>query len=210
MNMFANAVAFYAGIRLIEAGLTDLQPMFTVLMAVMTTANQMGRVSTFTSMFQKAKHSAINTFEILDRQPLIDPDYEGSEPKTIKGEVAMKDIAFSYPARPDAEIFKGNFEFQGKANTMIALVVSSSSLHMYFCRAVTHFRLCKTGSIRLWKIYYNRNPSAMVRPQFWVGQGGWTQRYRLFSLQSSKSHGTRQSRASAVRHVYSSQHCIWS
>ncbi|CAO3673561.1 unnamed protein product [Umbelopsis ramanniana] len=122
MNMFTNALAFYAGIRLIQAGKTDLQPMFTVLMAVMTTANQMGRASSFTSTLQRAKASAINTFEILDRTPLIDPEMEGIEPKSVDGSVDMKDIRFAYPARPNIEIFKGNFEFHGKANTMIALV----------------------------------------------------------------------------------------
>jgi ABC-type multidrug transport system fused ATPase/permease subunit len=127
MNMFTNALAFYAGIRLIEAGLTELQPMFTVLMAVMTTANQMGRASSFTSTLQRAKASAINTFEILDRKPLIDPEMEGIEPKSVDGSVDMKDIRFAYPARPNIEIFKGNFEFHGKANTMIALVVSAFS-----------------------------------------------------------------------------------
>jgi ABC-type multidrug transport system fused ATPase/permease subunit len=126
--MYTNAVAFYAGIRLIEAGKTELQPMFTVLMAIMTTANQMGRASTFTSMFEKAKHSAVSTFEMLDRHSLIDPDNEGAEPETIQGNIDMTDIKFSYPARPDVEIFKGNFEFHGKANTMIALVVSNFGL----------------------------------------------------------------------------------
>jgi ABC-type multidrug transport system fused ATPase/permease subunit len=127
MNMFTNALAFYAGIRLIQAGLTELQPMFTVLMAVMTTANQMGRASSFTSTLQRAKASAINTFEILDRKPLIDPELEGIEPESVKGSVDLKDIRFAYPARPNIEIFKGNFGFHGKANTMIALVVSASA-----------------------------------------------------------------------------------
>ncbi|KAH8552424.1 P-loop containing nucleoside triphosphate hydrolase protein [Umbelopsis sp. PMI_123] len=122
MNMFTNAVAFYSGIRLIEAGLTDFQSMFTVLMAVMTTANQMGRASTFTSTLQRGKQSAVNTFEILDRKPLIDPEMEGIEPESVDGSIDMEEIRFSYPARPDIEIFKGNFEFHGKANTMIALV----------------------------------------------------------------------------------------
>jgi ABC-type multidrug transport system fused ATPase/permease subunit len=126
MNMFTNAVAFYSGIRLIEAGLTDFQSMFTVLMAVMTTANQMGRASTFTSTLQRGKQSAVNTFEILDRKPLIDPEMEGIEPESVDGSIDMEEIRFSYPARPDIEIFKGNFEFHGKANTMIALVVSAS------------------------------------------------------------------------------------
>ncbi|GAB5593893.1 hypothetical protein Unana1_08793 [Umbelopsis nana] len=122
MNLCTNAVAFYAGIRLIQSHQLELQPMFTVLMAIMITATGMGRASTFTSTFAKAKNSAITTFELLDRQPLIDPDQEGAEPETITCDVEFDDIRFAYPARPDVEIFKGNFSFKGKAHTTIALV----------------------------------------------------------------------------------------
>lgn len=126
MTLCTNAVAFYAGIRLIQSHQLELQPMFTVLMAIMITATGMGRASTFTSTFAKAKNSAITTFELLDRQPLIDPDQEGAEPETITGDVEFDDIRFAYPARPDVEIFKGNFGFKGKAHTTIALVVSDN------------------------------------------------------------------------------------
>lgn len=94
-------------------------------MAIMITATGMGRASTFTSTFEKAKHSAINTFELIDRQPLIDPDQEGAEPESVQGDVEFKDIRFAYPARPNVEIFKGNFGFTGKARQTIALVVST-------------------------------------------------------------------------------------
>ena len=125
MNLYTNAVAFYAGIRLIKSGQLSFQPMFTVLMAIMITATGMGRASTFTSTFEKAKHSAISTFELIDRQPLIDPDQEGAEPEVVQGDVEFKDIRFAYPARPNVEIFKGNFGFKGKAHQTIALVVST-------------------------------------------------------------------------------------
>ncbi|KAG2186819.1 hypothetical protein INT44_003045 [Umbelopsis vinacea] len=122
MNLYTNAVAFYAGIRLIKSGQLSFQPMFTVLMAIMITATGMGRASTFTSTFEKAKNSAISTFELIDRQPLIDPDQEGAEPENVDGDVEFQDIRFAYPARPNVEIFKGNFSFKGKANQSIALV----------------------------------------------------------------------------------------
>ncbi|KAM3581172.1 hypothetical protein VKS41_006610 [Umbelopsis sp. WA50703] len=122
LNLYTNALAFYAGIRLIEDGRLSLQPMFTVLMAIMITATGMGRASTFTSTFEKAKNSAISTFDLIDRVPRINPDLEGAEPEKIEGDVELKDIRFAYPARPDVEIFKGNFGFKGKAHTTIALV----------------------------------------------------------------------------------------
>lgn len=129
--MYANAIAFYAGIRLIEGGQMSLQSMFTVLMAVMTTAQQMGRASTFTATYQRGKSAANSTFELIDRKPLVDPDLEGIEPEKVEGNVEFEDIRFSYPARPDIEIFKGNFGFSGKANSTIALVVSDCWIYTY-------------------------------------------------------------------------------
>jgi ABC-type multidrug transport system fused ATPase/permease subunit len=121
--MYTNALAFYAGIRLIGDSRLSLQSMFTVLMAIMMTATGMGRASAFTATFEKAKNSAISTFDLIDRIPRINPDLEGAEPGTIQGDVELKDIRFAYPTRPDVEIFKGNFGFKGKRNTTIALVV---------------------------------------------------------------------------------------
>lgn len=124
LTMYTNALAFYAGIRLIGDGKLSLQSMFTVLMAIMMTATGMGRASAFTATFEKAKNSAITTFELIDRVPRINPDLEGAEPETIQGDVELQGIRFAYPARPDVEIFKGDFGFKAKHNTSVALVVS--------------------------------------------------------------------------------------
>lgn len=57
-----------------------------------------GRSSTFTATYAKAKNSAIAAFEILERQSRIDPDVEGMEPEssTIRGDLSFKEITFRY------------------------------------------------------------------------------------------------------------------
>lgn len=124
ISIYTSCVAFYAGVRLIINGDITFQQMFTTMTVVMTTAENAGRASVFTSSFAKAKYAAIASFEILDRQPEIDPDMEGIEPAlgTVKGDIDFKDIRFAYPARPNNEIFQGEFNLSGKAGQTIALV----------------------------------------------------------------------------------------
>lgn len=122
--LYTNAVAFYAGTNFIAMGMIDFQRMFTCMMAIMITAQGVGRASVFTSTLSKAKFSAIAAFEILEREPEIDPELEGIEPShsQIKGDIDFENITFRYPARPDTAIFNGEFNLHGKAGQTIALV----------------------------------------------------------------------------------------
>ncbi|KAI9317560.1 putative ABC transporter protein [Dichotomocladium elegans] len=125
IQIYLNAIAFYAGVRFIEKGLMDIQGMMVVQMALLFTAMGIGRAANFVPNIVKGKYAALSCFEILDRQPLIDPDVEGIEPATIKGNVAFEKIAFAYPRRPDIPIFNGDFSLEGTAGQTIALVGSS-------------------------------------------------------------------------------------
>ncbi|KAI9318133.1 putative ABC transporter protein [Dichotomocladium elegans] len=124
INMYTNAVAFYAGARLIDDKKLNFEQMLIAMMAVMITAQGVGRTSTFTATYAKAKNSAIAAFEVLHRKSSIDPDLEGIEPEssTIRGDLSFKDIVFRYPARPNIPIFDGEFNLEGKAGQTIALV----------------------------------------------------------------------------------------
>ncbi|KAI8976783.1 putative ABC transporter protein, partial [Pilobolus umbonatus] len=124
ISIFSNAVAFYAGTLLIQNGKIDFKQMFTCMMTIMMTAQGVGRCSVFVQTYTKAKFSAITTFDIIERKPLIDPDYEGIEPtrEQIAGDVTYNKIVFRYPSRPDVSIFNGEFDLEGKAGKTIALV----------------------------------------------------------------------------------------
>jgi ATP-binding cassette subfamily B (MDR/TAP) protein 1 len=121
---YTYSVAFYAGIHFMAIGLNDFQQMYSCMLAIMTTAQKVGHASTFISSLSKAKCSAIAAFEILERNPKIDPDLEGIEPahSQIKGDISFKNITFSYPARPNTFIFDGEFDLMGKRGQTIALV----------------------------------------------------------------------------------------
>ncbi|KAI8142620.1 P-loop containing nucleoside triphosphate hydrolase protein [Fennellomyces sp. T-0311] len=125
MMLYVYAVAFYAGIRLMGIGKITLEEMMVTLMAMMITAFGIGRSSTLASGIAKAKYAALSAFEVLERQSKIDPDLEGIEPASVKGDVSCEKVAFRYPARADIPIFNGDFDFTGLAGKTIALVGSS-------------------------------------------------------------------------------------
>ncbi|KAI7903880.1 putative ABC transporter protein [Cokeromyces recurvatus] len=122
--IYTSAVAFYAGIRLIMDGRIEFLDMFTCMMSIMITAQTAGHGSVFTSTFSKAKVAAIAIFDIMDRKPVIDPEMEGIEPSvgSLEGDVDFKDIAFSYPSRPNNPIFTGQFNLHAEKGMTIALV----------------------------------------------------------------------------------------
>lgn len=59
---------------------------------------------------------------MIERQPKIDPDFEGAEPSLVSGNIEFKDISFCYPARPEHKIFDGQFNLKCKTNQTVALV----------------------------------------------------------------------------------------
>ncbi|KAI9012502.1 putative ABC transporter protein [Phycomyces nitens] len=124
ISLYTSAVTFYAGMRLMADGRIDFSQMFTTMMAIMITAQTVGRGSVFASTFAKAKYSAIAAFGVIERVPSIDPELEGIEPTSsqIAGDIKFEDITFRYPARPDISIFNGEFNLTGKAGQTIALV----------------------------------------------------------------------------------------
>jgi ATP-binding cassette subfamily B (MDR/TAP) protein 1 len=149
ITLYTNAVAFYAGTQLMWHHGLPFPNMFTCMMAIMITAQGVGRASVFTTTYAKAKYSSIAAFEILERQPSIDPDLEGIEPTQVAGEIDFQDITFRYPARPDISIFNGEFNLHGKPGHTIALVGPSGSGKSTVVGMLQRWYDPATGSVRL-------------------------------------------------------------
>jgi ATP-binding cassette subfamily B (MDR/TAP) protein 1 len=151
ITLYTNAVAFYAGVQLMWHHNLTFDKMFTCMMSIMITAQGVGRASVFTTTYAKAKYSSIAAFEILERQPLIDPELEGIEPTRaqIKGDIDFEDITFRYPARPDISIFNGEFNLHGKAGQTIALVGPSGCGKSTTIGMLQRWYDPATGSVRL-------------------------------------------------------------
>ena len=77
--------------------------------------------------FAAGQSAAYKMFETIKRKPEIDAyDAKGKILDDIHGDIEFRDVCFSYPARPDEQIFRGFSLFIQKGTT-VALVGESGS-----------------------------------------------------------------------------------
>jgi ATP-binding cassette subfamily B (MDR/TAP) protein 1 len=100
---------------------------FTVIFAIIAAAAAMTTVAPHSMAITKASSSAEELFKTIDRVSEIDPlSQEGLVPAKCEGVIEIKDITFSYPARPDTTVLEG-LDLFAPAHKTTALVGSSGS-----------------------------------------------------------------------------------
>ncbi|XP_065024817.1 ABC transporter B family member 21-like isoform X2 [Musa acuminata AAA Group] len=98
-----------------------------VIFAVITGSMSLGQASPCTSAFAAGQVAAFKMFETINRKPEIDAyDTTGTTLDDIRGDIELKDVYFSYPARPHEQILKGLSLFV-QGGTSVALVGESGS-----------------------------------------------------------------------------------
>ncbi|KAG8389626.1 hypothetical protein BUALT_Bualt02G0248600 [Buddleja alternifolia] len=121
------ALAVWFGARMIlERGYTG-GDVLNVIVAVLTGSMSLGQASPCMTAFAAGQAAAFKMFETINRKPEIDAyDSSGKILEDIRGDVELKDVYFSYPARPDEQIFRGFSLFIPTGSTA-ALVGQSGS-----------------------------------------------------------------------------------
>lgn len=77
--------------------------------------------------FSKARVAAAKIFRIIDHKPSVDKNGKsGSELDSVLGQVEIKNVDFSYPARPEILVLN-NFSLRVPAGKTVALVGRSGS-----------------------------------------------------------------------------------
>lgn len=77
--------------------------------------------------FASGRVAAFKLFQVIDRKSEIDPYYTGGlELDDIRGDIELRDISFSYPARPEESIFNA-LSLVIPSGTTTALVGQSGS-----------------------------------------------------------------------------------
>lgn len=117
---------WYGGKLILEKGYTG-GDVINVIVAVLTGSMSLGQASPCISAFAAGRAAAFKMFETINREPEIDAyDENGKILDDIRGDVELKDVVFSYPARPDEQIFNG-FSLFIPSGTTAALVGQSGS-----------------------------------------------------------------------------------
>ncbi|KAL9855085.1 ABC transporter B family member 3 [Arabidopsis thaliana] len=121
------ATSFYAGARLVEDGKTTFNNVFQVFFALTMAAIGISQSSTFAPDSSKAKVAAASIFAIIDRKSKIDSsDETGTVLENVKGDIELRHLSFTYPARPDIQIFR-DLCLTIRAGKTVALVGESGS-----------------------------------------------------------------------------------
>ncbi|XP_058156668.1 bile salt export pump isoform X2 [Dasypus novemcinctus] len=104
----ANSASYRYGGYLISSEGLHFSYVFRVISAVVLSGTALGRASSYTPSYAKAKISAARFFQLLDRQPPIDV-YSGTGEKwnNFQGKIDFVNCTFTYPSRPDVQVLNG-------------------------------------------------------------------------------------------------------
>jgi ATP-binding cassette subfamily B (MDR/TAP) protein 1 len=142
------ALALWYGGRLVlqdaqnYSGGTVLIVFFSVLIGAFGLGQAMPNLSSLVD----ARVAGGAIFEVIDRSPIIDAESEGRELDDMRGELALEDVSFSYPSRPDASIFS-KFSLTVPAGATVALVGQSGSGKSTVIQLVDRFYDPLAGSV---------------------------------------------------------------
>ncbi|KAL9235183.1 hypothetical protein vseg_009970 [Gypsophila vaccaria] len=143
------ALSFYAGGQLVGHGKTTFAEVFRVFFALAMAAIGISQSSSLAPDTSRAKSAAASVFALLDRKSKIDPsDESGITLEQVKGEIEFKHVSFTYPTRPDVQIFR-DLCLNIHCGQTVALVGESGSGKSTVVSLLQRFYDPDSGSITL-------------------------------------------------------------
>lgn len=122
-----NFVGFAAGSWLMSTGAYSFEDVLQVFMSINFLGMGAGEAASLAPDVAKSKPAMLKVFGLIDRKSKIDPtDPSGEQVERVIGDLELKDVDFTYPARPEVQIFEG-LNLRIKAGTTVALVGGSGS-----------------------------------------------------------------------------------
>ncbi|XP_075385628.1 bile salt export pump isoform X2 [Tenrec ecaudatus] len=108
MTFIANSASYrYGGYLILHEGL-HFSYVFRVITAVVLSGSALGRASSYTPNYAKAKISAARFFQLLDRRPPINVySSAGEKWDNFQGKIDFVDCKFTYPSRPNIQVLNG-------------------------------------------------------------------------------------------------------
>ncbi|XP_078084324.1 bile salt export pump [Mustelus asterias] len=121
----ANAASYRFGGYLVVAESLHFSIVFRVISAIVTSGTALGRASSYTPDYAKAKIAAARFFQLIDHVPKINIyKDDGKKWDNFKGEIQFIDCKFTYPSRPDFQVLNG-LSISVKPGQTLAFVGSS-------------------------------------------------------------------------------------
>uniref|UniRef100_A0A7N8WK35 ATP-binding cassette, sub-family B (MDR/TAP), member 11a n=1 Tax=Mastacembelus armatus TaxID=205130 RepID=A0A7N8WK35_9TELE len=115
----------YGGHLVININMELICCSFRVISAIVTSGIALGRITSLTPDYAKAKIAAAEIFKLLDRVPKISIDHkDGKKWDNFRGKIEFHNCKFTYPTRPDIQVLNG-LSVSVKPGQTLALVGSS-------------------------------------------------------------------------------------
>ncbi|KAI0492261.1 hypothetical protein KFK09_026530 [Dendrobium nobile] len=191
------ALAVWYGAKLVLTKGYNGGQVINVMLAVMTGATSLGQASPSVSAFAAGQAAAYKMFMTIHRKPEIDSyNNNGIVLENIKGDIELKDIYFSYPARPDHLIFNG-FSLHVPSGTTMALVGESGSGKSTVISLVERFYDPQAGAVLIDGINLKKFKLRWIREKI----GLVSQEPVLFTttINENISYGKEGARAAEIR-----------
>uniref|UniRef100_A0A4W6DIK9 Bile salt export pump n=1 Tax=Lates calcarifer TaxID=8187 RepID=A0A4W6DIK9_LATCA len=120
-----NSASYRFGGYLVRQEGLHFSLVFRVISAIVTSGTALGRASSYTPDYAKAKISAARFFQLLDRVPQISVySDKGDKWDNFQGNIEFIDCKFTYPTRPDIQVLNG-LNVSVKPGQTLAFVGSS-------------------------------------------------------------------------------------
>ncbi|KAK9695035.1 hypothetical protein K7432_013176 [Basidiobolus ranarum] len=121
VSIWSYSIGFYGGYRLVEAGIITWDAMFKCMFGIVFMAMSLGHITAELPKYAKGKQSAINIYELFDKDTTIDADRDGVIIHSVAGAMGLEKVNFAYPTRPDIQIFK-DVDVSVRPSQTVALV----------------------------------------------------------------------------------------
>ncbi|KAJ0070440.1 hypothetical protein NL108_010680, partial [Boleophthalmus pectinirostris] len=104
----AYAASYWFGGYLVSTEGLSYTYVFRVIATVVVSGTALGRASSFTPDYAKAKIAAAQLFKLLDRVPKIsNSPTDGQKWDDFRGQIEFQGCKFTYPTRPDTQVLNG-------------------------------------------------------------------------------------------------------
>jgi ABC transporter fused permease/ATP-binding protein len=143
----AVAVVLWYGGRLVIADQMTTGDLTSFVLYTLTVAFSLAALGDLYTDMLRALGASERIFELIDREPAI-PATGGFEPSSCAGSVVFRDVAFSYPGRPDVPVIR-SLSFAIPAGRRVALVGPSGGGKTTIASLLCRFYDPADGSIEL-------------------------------------------------------------